>query len=623
MNDADDPRRGRSARDVVLAVLVPACVALALHLPSLGHGFVYDDTQTIAELDSGAPVLRAYRGLTWLSYWLDHRLWGDQAVGYHLTNVMLHTAVVGLVGLLLLRTGLGAVAALMGGLVFAVHPVHVDAVASFVHRKDILPLGWLVAGLLAWMRAGRSRWGVVILTLCLGLALWSKETSAAAFPIALVLLPAGLRPGAASRRLRISIAVGAVVLVGAGAIWSLGLIDPFSPARVAETHAYQLVSYRQVLAHAAAAVPRTIEVLVFPTTLVVDRGLDRTLALSSPAALGGIALLAAGLAIAAWAYRRAPLAGFALLWCLVMPVPYANLIPLTHFYFAERYLYVASFGVALAVAWAVHASARHGGRGFRRATIVVVGALVILGAARSTTRLRDWRSDRALWESARDAGVVACRVEQALARLAMRDGDAARGAAHFGRAAALVPLDSVRVALGYDGQHQRDHAIALHRSGDRSPAGAVARSLLAWFPGDATSAFIAGEASWYDGDQAAAARAFEVALLGRPDDVDLLTRLAWIRATSVDPDVRRPELARSLAERAVSVTRPARAASLRALAVAEGELEHFERAIELLDAARSRATEEGLTDLLDRIAFERRAFERGVPLTRLEAPEAP
>ncbi|PIR15303.1 MAG: hypothetical protein COV48_15100, partial [Elusimicrobia bacterium CG11_big_fil_rev_8_21_14_0_20_64_6] len=92
-----------------------------------------------------------YQPLSWLSYGLDYTLWGMNPVGYHLTNLVLHTANVLLVYVMVLRlfplvrdsakelstTEIGLWAALAATL-FGLHPLRVESVAWATERRDVL-----------------------------------------------------------------------------------------------------------------------------------------------------------------------------------------------------------------------------------------------------------------------------------------------------------------------------------------------------------------------------------------------------------------------------------------------------------------------------------------------------
>ena len=144
------------------------CVLLALlaWIPSIfSSGFSYDDREAIFEnpVVTGELPLDAafdrdywhhrgdaghYRPLATVSLRIDHALWGDDARGYHATNVALHAGVVLLLGLWLQRrlpNGLPW----LGLALFAAHPVLADSVAWLSGRTSMLSaLGGLIGGVL-------------------------------------------------------------------------------------------------------------------------------------------------------------------------------------------------------------------------------------------------------------------------------------------------------------------------------------------------------------------------------------------------------------------------------------------------------------------------------------------
>ena len=79
-----------------------------------------------------------YRPLRTVTLALDYAFWKSDPRGYHLTNVLLHAAVAALVWLLCLLVSGSPFAALAAGLLFALHPVHVESIAWVKNRSDIL-----------------------------------------------------------------------------------------------------------------------------------------------------------------------------------------------------------------------------------------------------------------------------------------------------------------------------------------------------------------------------------------------------------------------------------------------------------------------------------------------------
>ena len=88
--------------------------------------------------------------LTYTTFWLDHRLWGFAPAGFHAVNLLLHFANVLLLWRLLLR--LAVPGAWMIAALFAVHPVHVEAVAWVIGRKDLLATLFYLSAGQAWLR---------------------------------------------------------------------------------------------------------------------------------------------------------------------------------------------------------------------------------------------------------------------------------------------------------------------------------------------------------------------------------------------------------------------------------------------------------------------------------------
>src|SRR5438046_6810201 len=175
------------ARSVYLAV---AACAVIVYLGALWNEFVWDDqvivlgnplVQTWAGLATAfaspywPPFVGGYlyRPLTLLTYVLDWHIGG--AAWFHVVNLSWHAGVSALVAVLARRWA-GDAAALVAGMLFAVHPVHVEAVANVVGRAELMAAAFTLLAVYAALVHERVAWSAA----ALALDLLSKENAAAA-----------------------------------------------------------------------------------------------------------------------------------------------------------------------------------------------------------------------------------------------------------------------------------------------------------------------------------------------------------------------------------------------------------------------------------------------------------
>jgi tetratricopeptide (TPR) repeat protein len=139
---------------------------LIAYWPALNGELLWDDPSHVTR-----PELQSLHGLwrIWFelgatqqyypvlhsAFWLEHHLWGDAVVGYHLVNVLLHSLSACLVVLIVHRLSLPG--GWLAGFVFALHPVYVEAVAWISEQKSTLSGVFYLAALLVYLRFDQSR----------------------------------------------------------------------------------------------------------------------------------------------------------------------------------------------------------------------------------------------------------------------------------------------------------------------------------------------------------------------------------------------------------------------------------------------------------------------------------
>jgi hypothetical protein len=441
-----------------------AAAAVVIYVPSLGNAFALDDG-TIVERNPAAhsipAALRAFdrsywppengagqwRPLVILSFALDWQLSRGNPAWLHAVNVIWHAAATAAV-VLVAAPYLTEAGALVAGLLFAVHPVHVEAVANLVGRAELMAglflfLSILVARAVRRRRGdGRQTWlaeAALLVTVACGLL--SKEHVAVA--VALLALDdlATREGGSPGLPLRDYAAVTALTLV-----WFLvrQRIDAGqSFAMVAPTF-FGLGAVGRI----ATMLPVTfvlVRLLVWPFSLspdylpeVVPR-LERL----TPLGVAGLVLLLALVALAAFSWRRQRGLSVGLIVIGIAWLPTSNLLFPTGVVIAERTLYLASAGSALIGAVGYEWVAR---RRSSRTAAVAVAAVVVAFAVRTAVQIPVWRSNRNLVLWALETHPESYREHQAAARALVRLGQFSAALEQYAVAIELYPLDYYNLA---------------------------------------------------------------------------------------------------------------------------------------------------------------------------------
>jgi len=380
------------------AALAAAALAAAVALPSVRNGFVEDDRWIVAQ----RPILRhpgsfhtliaepywprafgasLWRPVALASFALDYRV-SERPAWFHAVNVLWAAAAAGALTLLACSIA-GTGAGLITGLLFASHPVHVEAFAGVVGRAELIAAFCYAVALLCALRVPGNRWWLLGVAAAAAFAIGAKE-HAATLPAAVLLLLAARRvswtsalsaaavaamPVALYFALRSSVIPGAL----AGGL-APGLEGLTLPARAWAMLGISLEWWRLLL------FPAHLSADYSPAQVVVATGL-------TPRHLFA-ALLWLGALWAAWRARRvAPAVTIGLGWLVLTLLPVANLVP-TEILVAERTLYLPSWGLLLAIGSAVMLA-----RLPPRITVLAVALVAGLFAGRSIARIPAWRDD--------------------------------------------------------------------------------------------------------------------------------------------------------------------------------------------------------------------------------------
>lgn len=382
-------------------LLIPAAT-IALYWPVLTGSLLMDDAEhlTPAGLRSWSGLARIwyefgatphYYPLLNSMFWLEHHLWGEAVVGYHLANVLQHALSACLVTLLMRRLRLPG--AWLAGAIFALHPVSVESVAWISEQKNTLSTALGLGAALAFLRyedtGERPRYW---LASGLFLAALLTKTVVAVIPPALLVI-AWWRDGRIRWQRH---AAPLIPWLVAGA--AMGLLSAWFE-RVhshAQGEAFQ-VGFAERALIAARAGCFYVRTLVWPDNLMFINprwSVDSAQALDyGPVALVLAAGIGALLAARRW---RGPLAAYLLFLGMLFPVlGFLDINWFNFSYVADHFQYLPSLALIVSFS-AVATRALNGRLQVRAVTAAAVGLVIVLGAV-ARPHVRAFASPRALY----------------------------------------------------------------------------------------------------------------------------------------------------------------------------------------------------------------------------------
>jgi tetratricopeptide (TPR) repeat protein len=591
-------------------------LTVAAYLPAMGGGFVFDDAELITDnrliqardglyrfwFTTEAPD---YWPLTSTAWWLEWRVWGNKATGYHVANVLLHAVNAVLVWMVVRRLKIPG--AWLAALVFAIHPVNVATVAWISEQKNTLSMLFDAVAILLYLkfdeeeslgqRGGRWAWYALSLAAFL-LALLSK-TSVVMLPVVL-LGCAWWRRGRLRWKDFLASAPFFVLALASGltTIW-------FQYHRVAGESAGPADGFLSRLATAGWAAWFYLGKALLPVRLMViypkwDIDVSRWGSYAP-----GVLLI--GCLVVFWWKRKSwgrPLF-FGLGYFVVTLFPVLGFFHQRfHLYsfVADHWLYYSLIGViAPAAAAAEIVLRRASGQGRYMGMFVVIVVLMLLGVG-TWNRSRVYVNEELLW---RDNVAKNPNAWVAHYNLGLALGQAGKTEEEMGQYE-----QALRIKPDYAEAHN-NLGNALAQAGKLDVAIGHYERTLAIRPDFAEAHYNLGMALWRSGRAREAMAHWEQALRINPDYTDAQNNLAWQLATIPQAEGGDPVRAVTLARRACELTANRQPTYLDTLAAAYAAAGRLREAIVTAEKAEDVARAAGQSQLIERIEARLQLFRDG------------
>lgn len=477
----------------------PASIVLLAFLASatsLGNGFVYDDQPIIL----GNPRVHTlarwweafgqsywpagwgdtnYRPLTILSFAAQWALGGGTPAVFHAVNVALYAASCAGV-LIVARHALPARAAWIVAALFAVHPVHVEAVGNVVGQSELVVALCTTVAVAAYVRAratpnarGLHPRVVLLIAALYAVATFSKENG---FLLPGLLLVAEATIGAlrlepARRTLAARARELWPLYATCGAIGSTYLALRYSvlggfgddPNTV-----IAMLNDDARLFTMLGVVPEWVRLLLWPARLAADYsppGIPVILA-PAPELIPGLLMIVCAALITAVSWQRQRVAALGILWFAITIFPVSNVLLRSGVILAERTLFLPSVGALIAggaaIARLVDARWSLVARRWRLASASAVAVILTLGVVKSAARQRIWRDADTFDGGIATDAPASYRAHHIHGMWLFKKGERLEGERHLRLAIAMFPYDS-RLHLDLADQYRRSGLCAPAR----------------------------------------------------------------------------------------------------------------------------------------------------------------
>lgn len=417
--------------------ILVSTITLLVYLPALRNGFVNSDDNLyvyenpfIRYIDIGflrwsfgAIIASLWHPLTLFSLALDYAIWGLNPFGYHLTNIVLHTANTFLVFLLVVQLieckskslipcftkdgvrehySFSLNAAFVTALLFGIHPLHVESVAWVSERKDVLCAFFYLLCLITYLKyttIGVSK-KPLLYFICLAFSLMALMSKPMAVSLPIVLLVIDFYPlkritdrdykRVLLEKLPFLILSIFTALI---TIWAHHSERGLMTLEVIPLMERIIISMRGYIFYLAK--------MIIPLNLSPLYPYPAKMDLFSFEYLGSLGLLLLITSLCFWSLKQGRLVFTIWLYYLLTLLPVIGLVQVGSQAAADRYTYLPSLGPFLLAGFGVsYLFGRCNKKGYLIATIVAVSFLFIVFMGKSLKQIGIWHDSITLWSHA-------------------------------------------------------------------------------------------------------------------------------------------------------------------------------------------------------------------------------
>jgi protein O-mannosyl-transferase len=397
-----------------------AIVSFAVYYNSLNNSFVFDDEsvvqtnpsiQTLSNIpkfftaDEGfhKVIGKYYRPLVSTLYAVDYAIWGLDPYGFHLTNVLIHViSCLLLLAILLKLFGdykFGLLSALIGALIFAVHPVHTEAVSWISGRTDSLVTLFFFASFLMYINftedESRKKWLYLSLMFYV-LGLLSKEMIVT-MSVFILLYDFVYRKKNVEYLKQNIAAYAYFTAITLIFVLVRYLLLKDIPDRTTYFYFYGK-DFGTAFFTMLKTIPLYFKLLLYPVNLLYHYSgtIPDSHSLLDVKVVLSVIFMAVLLLLSVYFYKKHSIKSFCILFFFVSLLPVLNIIPTMNF-MAERFLYMTSFALSLIITYIIVTYVNEKNKNFVFSLFIIIA---VIFSFLTFNRNKDWKDNDTLYSTA-------------------------------------------------------------------------------------------------------------------------------------------------------------------------------------------------------------------------------
>ncbi|MBI5642244.1 MAG: tetratricopeptide repeat protein [Deltaproteobacteria bacterium] len=415
------PKRDDSNLWTHLFVLL--VILVAVYYNSLGNGFVADDngfvkdntsirsltnipdfffspkSMAAADAEWGTII---YRPLRTASYAIDYAIFGLKPYGYHLVNLLLHMgASVSLYFVVLSLFNIPG-AAFLSSLLFALHPVHIEAVSWIASRADLIGMILFNLTLLSYFRYKEYRSkGYLVISLVLSFLAYIGKETMVSLPALIITYDYVTRN---RRPVLDTIKANFVNWLLFSAVCLAYMVIRFNiTGRMSTNQGWWGGTAYSNFLMMAEATAIYLRLMVIPYGFTFHYIIDPVYSLFDPGVMVSVFAILLSIAAIIYFHFKQRMVFFSLLWFYIALVPIANIVPISFSMMAERYIYMPSAGPIIAAGYGLYYAYKklsEKSAFARRAAVAVIVLIFFIYSVEIIMRNEDYKDEFAFYASA-------------------------------------------------------------------------------------------------------------------------------------------------------------------------------------------------------------------------------